>query len=355
VIPAGEFPEWSSADQPIDKRSLQNRTWPKSIQTTYAKFPHFTSSSSNMSKEKLNWTRRVTLLNLDNENPIVLLYDSVNNKAENIWSMLFMSEGDIQTPTGPVSPEKRVHNNGSEKQLPNGTSPRGLEPGLNKFSFSGQTWNKKYHPSSGIDWDLYTYTESNSSFSTAQWTTTWQNNQEQIEFRNSNGWPYEEAQQILRWKSSDPFFSIILPYAKGNPYKNGIGELGKGFFFLNFENDSLIFSKDGFRATTNEKIFAGSWSENEFYSNNISIMGGPAEIEISPKSVFVRLHGNPGKRVIKLPVKNLTLAAKSKNVVVKKYPNHTEIQINYINKSPNLLSSEKGYTEVIFHRPGQSR
>src|SRR5690606_36149968 len=107
----------------------------------------------------------------------------------------------------------------TSKELPDATPQKALNRGLNTFTFNGQRWLA--HPSKGINWNLYTVSDSQMDFTLAQWTNTWQNDIETSEFLKTNKKRYSEGQQILRIRSNKPFFNFILPYNKGsNPYNN---------------------------------------------------------------------------------------------------------------------------------------
>ncbi|MBK7372346.1 MAG: hypothetical protein IPJ09_13055 [Saprospiraceae bacterium] len=67
----------------------------------------------------------------------------------------------------------------------------------------------------GIDWNLYTWSPGASQFSLAHWGTTWQNDNEVIDYKKSNLTDYTEEQQILRLRITAPVTNVLCPYLKG--------------------------------------------------------------------------------------------------------------------------------------------
>lgn len=349
VIPFSQFPEWDKDNQPIDKRSFKPGTWQRSSQLEFAKLGVSMISTSKMVADKEIWIRKMVFIGKNQRKPVIVLFDSLSTRGANIWSMMFMSEGPVQTPRGKIDPVKKLHNNNDKKELPQATAVQSLQAGINRFSFRGQAWNKKFHPSGGIDWDVYSITTSPTSFSMAHWATAWQNSSEQDDFQKANGRPYEEAQQILRIKGGSAFFTIITPFHKGENYSAPVKKMPDGTYLIADGADSTMISTAGFRSWNKESMTLGIWGMQAFAQSGFSLSGGPVEMDISGKSVKVRIHGNSGKRIIRVPVTGITSNAANSAVKISTQKNYTEITIEYQNESRDLLSAEKGYTEYLFN------
>jgi hypothetical protein len=342
------FPQWDKDNQPINERSLQNRTWASSSQEEYAALGYAQMSSSVFYNKGTKWRRKVILIGKFEKKPIIIISDSISNTEKNIWSMPFMSDGPVQTPAGPVIPEQKIHNNADRQQLPGATPVKALPPGINKFSFTGQVWNKKFHPAGGINWDLYVINSTPFNFNMGQWTSTWQNNEESKDFMHANGRPYTEGQQILRIQGGAGFLNVIIPYNKGDKNLEALKEISKGLYLVQNEKDTLVFSQNGYRGKNVESITVGSWSRQSFNNTGFAINGGPAEMDITAKTIKVRIHGNSGTRTFRVPITGISTTQSSGQIQLSVQKGYTEWTINYVSKGKDLLSTEQGYTEYLF-------
>ncbi len=353
VVPHAQFPEWSSNAQPINIRSLTNRTWPISEQISFANLGRSSVSESLMQSNELKWVRRVTAINSFNDRPLIIIYDSVSGSEGNIWSMFFSSEGPIQTPMGSVEPVEKIYDNNNRKELPQGTVPKKLNPGWSYFHFTGQKWNHLFHTAGGINWSLSFLSKVNTEFSLAQWTTTWQNDAESREFQKTNNKPYADKQQILRLKSSEPITAVITPFRKGiGTIQQPIKQISPGYHLFVQNKDSIVFTQDGYYSNTNDttKLFALFLKDKIFSYNYVTMAGGPLEIEATEKFIKIRVHGGSGTRKIKLPFSGLKLITPSSQVKSLIREQQTEITISYINPTMDLLSSNNSFTEWIWSR-----
>jgi len=349
VIPHSLFTQWDKDNQPINERSLQNRTWASSSQEEYAALEYTQMSSSVFYNKATKWRRKVILIGKFEKHPIIIISDSIYNTEKNIWSMPFMSDGPVQTPAGPVIPEQKIHNNADKQQLPGATPAKALPPGINKFSFTGQVWNKQFHPAGGINWDLYVINSTPFNFNLGQWTSTWQNNEESKDFMQANGRPYFEGQQILRVQGGASFFNIIMPYNKGGKKPDELTEISKGLYLAQDEKDTLVFSQNGYWSKNVESITVGSWSRQSFTNTGFAINGGPAEMDITAKGIKVRIHGNSGARTFRVPMTGISTTQSSGQIKLSIQKGYTEWTINYVSKGLDLLSTEQGYTEYLFN------
>lgn len=350
VIPEMIFPEWNKAEQPIAGRSLTNRTWPVSNNTAFANLGFSSSTTVRMEmKDSTRWYRKINRVVLDESLPIFVFYDSVAGKGANIWSMPMMSEGAVGTPVGPVTPEKKIHNNRDKKQLPEATPMKHLEPGLNRFEFTGQHWSA--HPTGGINWELYTYATAPMDFTLSEWGTTWQNTQEVNEFRKTNNRNYVEFQQYIRLRSDHPFFNILLPYKKGQePYRNAVKSRAAGVITVEQNKQEILLGPDFFYSKTEDGGVAALWSNtSRLEFNGISISGGYTELEYNSEHIKVRVHGNSGERKLVLP-----FVVKKENdktgVQIETLSQSTVITVDYQAADYNLPNGKRGYREYIIKR-----
>ena len=349
VIPYSLFPEWDKSDQPVNIRSFKPGTWQRSKQIEFAKLSVSSISTSHMQTDSDAWIRRVVVIGKNAEKPIIVLFDSLHTKGDNIWSMLFMSDGPVQTPAGVVTPLKKIYNNNDKTEKPVGTLAQNLKTGVSRFHFTGQSWNKNFHSHGGIDWDVYLISQVPTSFSMSQWTTTWQNSSEQDDFMKANGRPYEESQQILRIKGGKDFFTIITPFHKGDKYSEPFKQINNETFLLKDNNDSTLITRSGFRIKNTESITLGSWSSQSFNNSGYAISGGPAEMDITAKGIKVRIHGNSGVRTFRVPITGISTTQSSAQIKLSVQKGYTEWTINYKSKGMDLLSTEQGYTEYLFN------
>jgi len=350
VIPEKIFPEWNQQSQPINERSLSNRTWPASYEKSFANTGYSSTTAVVMkNNEGEVWTRRISLLHYNKDLPIIIFYDSISGKGANIWSMMMMSDSAVQTPAGAITPPKRVYNNANAKELPAATPQKTLNKGLNTFMFNGQFWLA--HPTKGINWNLYTVSDSQMDFTLAQWTNTWQNDIETAEFLRTNKKRYSEEQQILRMRSNEPFFNFILPYNKGiAPYnKEDVSYRGNKVISLRQNDINLVFNPFFYGLKDNRKIVLGVFSEignAEF--EGFSISGGFAELESDLNTVKVRIHGNSGVRSIRLPFE-VALDSNQKGIKLRNDgKGKTILQIQYDSVGLDLPNGQTGYSEFRF-------
>ncbi|MEP6728690.1 MAG: hypothetical protein ABJC98_22895, partial [Bacteroidota bacterium] len=261
--------------------------------------------------------------------------------------MMMMSEGPVATPAGNITPEKKIHNNGNLQQLPSGSPAKAISPGVNRFAFTGQQWTS--HVTGGINWYFYTLSDNSMDFSLADWTTTWQNQTEQEEFAATNHRTYSEEQQIIRLKSTKPFFTLLLPFFKGKDiYAAGVEKINGGQGFrVKLKNQELVISKSGYYMKDEKRFVMASWSKGSIESNGYGVSGGCAELENAGGKLIVHIHGNAGKRIMVLPFA-VKPEGSPKEVVIKSSAAGSLLTIDYSGGSLDLASGEKGYKEYIF-------
>jgi hypothetical protein len=351
VIPVNEFKEWNTANQPIASNSPGGTSWNSSESIAFADLGTSVVSLSKISGKDKIWYRQVAMINIKKDQPVIILYDSVNNNKSNVWSMMFMSQNAVSTPAGPVTPVDRVYNfSGTSKQLPEASPEKNINPGLNRFIFTGQDWPKQMQSTGGINWDLYTLSPKPGSFTISQWTTNWQNSVELAEFQQTMGKPYSETQQILRIKSDAPFFHILLPYFKGStPYANKVRAAGAGKMNIAYGNGELLISQVGWVYSSKDSLMAGALSSSSFSEKGISISGGPAEVEIIGKNVSVRIHGASGKRIISLPFA-MSITQQANNSKIISNGTSSRIEIDYVKQNLPSIPNTHAFNSYQFNK-----
>ncbi|THU41524.1 hypothetical protein FAM09_05295 [Niastella caeni] len=347
VVPEQLFPQWKTANQPIAERSLTNRTWPASSSQQFAKLGYSNSTTVQMKREGQEWYRQVSMIVTQTDAPVIIMYDSIKGNGSAIWNMPMMSDGTVTTDAGAVLPVKKLYNNGDRKELPEATTVKDLSAGLHRFSFTGQAWPA--HPTGGINWHLFSSCSEPIQFTLSAWANFWQNDVEQREFLKTNGRNYSEEQQILRLKSSRPFFSILLPYKKGiDPYNNRVKQLPGNEISIEINGDDLIVTPTYYYLKKKQGAIMGVLTEKgSLKKDGWQITGGFIEIEYNAQKVKVRVHGNSGKRSIQFPFP-VTPVKKYANVI--SAGNNQLLIIDYTAKSTDLENGEQGFTEYLLER-----
>lgn len=346
VVPEQLFPEWQTSNQPLDKRSLTNRTWPASALQQFASFKYATVSQVRMKRDKQEWYRRVYMLSLFEKEPVIVFYDSLSQGMTGIWSMPMMSEGEVSTPAGNIATAKKLHNNGDRQELPAATAVKNA-PGISRFTFTGQSWKK--HPAGGIDWYLFSCSDQPLQFTLSHWSNTWQNSPEQAEFQKTNGRAYSEEQQILRLKSNRPFFNILLPFHKGNdPYERRGRQVGNYRVAVEKKNSEMEFTPDLAWVKTRDDQYLALLSESaSFRKAGWEASGGCMELEFKGQKVVVRVHGNSGKRSIVVPFA-VRAEGLGREVTLTTTARTSRIAIQYESAGKDLAGNATGYREYTF-------
>lgn len=350
VIPEQQFLEWADSAQPITGRSLTNRLWPKSEQIEFASLGQSNAVLIKMSgNEDNSWYRKIVEVNSGNKLPLFFFYDSISGNGEkNIWSMMMMAAGGIKTPTENVIPERRISDFRGKHELPKGTKVTKINPGLNKFMFTGQLWIN--HPSRGIDWLFFTNNSNSQEISFAQWGTTWQNDIERNEFYAYNKVPYLEEQQIIRIKGGKTFFNILLPYFKGtSPYIDVTASTASPeTVSINLGEEIVYLNRNYYYLKSSNRFIGALLSATSLLNTDgLLIKGGYTEVEYDLKVVKIRIGGNSGQRIIKLPFK-VNLSSKFSNIKVESSAGETLLTIPY--NAPVSENEKAGTKEYIFER-----
>ena len=88
--------------------------------------------------------------------------------------------------------------------MPSNGALNHLAAGLNRFTFSGAAWPA--HATRGIDWDLYTLSDSSTQqYLIGNWGHGCEASREVGEYQTANGSPFAEVQDILRVHDTGSF------------------------------------------------------------------------------------------------------------------------------------------------------
>ncbi|MBK8510790.1 MAG: hypothetical protein IPL56_00790 [Saprospiraceae bacterium] len=281
VVPYNMFPEWSAAEQEISSPTV----WSHSQQLEFADMQNSSYTRIKMTNSnRQEWYRSCMKIEVNDSFPIYVLHDSVS--VESVWSMMMMSEGPIITPSGPMTTIRKMHNNVDLKQLPEGTPARTMHAGWNKFGFTGQNWIK--HPTNGINWNIYSFSSSETQFSLAQWGTTWQTTNESNDYKLTNSSEYKEEQQILRIKSKSPFLNVMIPYVKGDDALYQVNSQTPNCLKYKTQDMELEIYANAYKRTSkSNQLLAWFGNKAHMVLNGIEAKGGSIEVEIKKQPLLV--------------------------------------------------------------------
>jgi hypothetical protein len=299
VIPERLFPNWKPGSQNNTVSNTGN-PWSSATSGTFSKFPQLVQSTSLIRNNNQTWTRRFIMVHVKDAEPIFIFHDSLSNPEPSVWSMAFMAESIFAAGKEPIKIPSKVYSNSNPFEIPNGSAEKALNSGWNRFYFMGQPWNK--HPEKGINWWMHLYTPVSSSYAFTQWTNTWQNTQETEEFKRSNNRNYEETQQIIRWKSQQPFFAVITPFGKAdssNSLKSVPGTEQK----LELRSGSRIYQITPWQLDVKDEksrmiFFFGN---QQGLIDGFGSSGGAVAFQLEGDKVTIMVSGDKGTRQIQLP------------------------------------------------------
>ncbi|HTA42780.1 MAG TPA: hypothetical protein VK789_10050 [Bryobacteraceae bacterium] len=309
IVYDGEQPHaWDSDNPGLEGPSvlMKNPT-----NAEFAMFSASTTSTANFTAaDDTVWTRSVRTMVFHRGYPIIYVKDTFtgpgSKKGKTLtWNM--MASGAVGTPTGPVTPVTRFSPGCQQPppQLPSNGGVFGLSPGLDRFTFTGQTWPK--HHAQGIDWDLYALPAgSTSRFFIGNWGHGCHGTREMSEYQAANGSPFVETQHILRIHDTEPFTTILLPYNKnGRPVRTVtqqacgiqiVQELGQNGRETTCFNDSSAQYSNGTKSVLT--VYDGA-AQSAF---GVRASGGPQEIAIEAGKITWTISGSEsGQRIVALP------------------------------------------------------
>jgi hypothetical protein len=303
IVLDSELPHPWSDDKPSlqDASSyLQNPT-----NTEFAAFKSSTTASATFTEaDGTVWTRTVRTLDFDSVYPVIVVYDSFSGPSAPAgktvtWNL--MAAGPVSTPAGPFSPLVRFSTGCQSPagQLASNGPVLALPAGLQHFNFTGATWLQ--HPTRGINWDLFTVSNSAQQFLIGNWGHGCHSSREVAEYQASNGVPFAEIQDILRIHGSGPFTTLILPYRKTDTPSRTVTQQACGVQIVQggatscFNNSTATYTS---ASTSILTVYDGS-TQSAF---DLTVTGGPQEVVKRSGQVRWTFGGvRPGPRNLTLP------------------------------------------------------
>lgn len=264
-----------------------------------------TATGTFTSQDGTVWTRSVRTMAFNPAFPVIYVKDDFSGPSAAAGKTLtwnLMAAGPVASPSGSITPVTR-YSAGCQQpagQLPSSGSVISLSSGLQRFTFAGVTWPK--HWAGGIDWDLYTRSDSGAGqFELGNWGHGCHSGREAGEFQQNNARIFAETQHILRIHDSGAFSTVILPYAKAQrPLRTVTQEdcgtqIIHGAETLCFNDSASFYGGPGQRIVT-------AYNERPQNSFGVTVSGGPQEVVISDRQVIWTLSGSAaGTRSLTLP------------------------------------------------------
>lgn len=346
VIPEQLFPVWKADKPSMPTPASVGTVWKYSSSTSYSKFPQLVQSESLMTNGSLHWTRRFMMIHAKAEEPIIVFYDSLSTKEPAVWSMSFMAESVLAPGNSFIKIPSIKYDPGSNFSIPPGTPEKSLGAGWNKFYFLGQQWRE--HAGKGINWWLHLYNPGNSSYSFSEWTTTWQNTQETVEYKQSNDKPYSETQQMIRWRSVQPFFAVITPFNK-NDSVNAVKTIAQAKNQLVLRRGSRTYQLTPWQLDIQDEktrtiYFLG---QQQGRIEEFSSSGGPVALQMDGNLIRIIVTGNKGAREIEIPFE---LVAQSKDAPVPQLSKGKSILNISFEGNETVYPNDNGYIEYAYKR-----
>jgi hypothetical protein len=239
------------------------------------------------------WWRDIRNIHLNEAQPVVVIHDRFSGGdivGGKVMTLNMMSEPEVQTPRGPVTPPQRVWDNSTRRELPSATTPLFLASGLNKFGFRGQF---------GVDWDLYAVSGESQQISLGNWAHAWHPGREMAEFSRTWGRPFQERQNIFRLWGNGPFYTVLVPRRAGSAALAAAYN-GSTLTFTG-SNQRWDLWDGGHAYQGNGLLSVTAFGTGTVSSGGIEIRGGTAEVTVTATEARITAHGAVGIRTIKLP------------------------------------------------------
>jgi hypothetical protein len=288
---------WDADNTPLENDDFR---WAGATQEAFESFADgaHTRASYHLA-DGLVWRRSVYSIHPDAAHPILVIRDKFEGAgaaAPKILSMNLVASGAVATPAGPVTPPIRIWGDDKHAALPSVTPVQKLGPGVHEFEFSGQSFGGK----PAIDCDVFLVSANPVEALVGNWGHRWHPNQEQNEFRQANGRPFEESQHILRLRGTGEFELILVPQRKGETRQVTAVQQGSKLI-VKAGDETTTFDEDSYSWHGSAGSVVASFGAGAAAADGISVSGGPAEVVMSGGDAQVTMHGAAGQRTVRLP------------------------------------------------------
>jgi hypothetical protein len=180
-----------------------DQVWRSSTQTAFRSLPDRAYARATFERDKLRWTRAVTVVRTNPSQPIIVICDRFAGEEADVpkvASLNLMAVGPVVTPAGSIEPPQRTHPTAQRQEdpavLPSATKPVALPPGSSEFRFTGRY---------DVDFAVYSLGNQPREFLLGNWANT--------------AWggaviEREERQHILRVRGSGPFITVVVAWRR---------------------------------------------------------------------------------------------------------------------------------------------
>ena len=160
------------------------------------------------------------------------------------------------------------------------------------------------HPTGGIDWDVYTIGNESQQAVIGNWGHSWNPIGEQAQFVAANGGrTYSERQHVLRVHGNNSFWTIILPYNKGQRPANlsVTQDPTTKDAVITRASQTIRANEHYYTYTDGTKKILTSFDNASVSGNGMTISGGAMEIAVSGTTATLTFSGAAGTRSFTLP------------------------------------------------------
>jgi hypothetical protein len=282
---------WNQDGVPLDTGAV----WQTSRLQSFVALPNGGYvQASYTAADGTTWLRSIYTVQTDLGAPVIVFRDSFTGTAADaakVFSINLMAEGAVATPAGMIDPGVRNFNEGNS--LPSAGQVFTLQPGVNSFGFTGQE---------AVSWNLYSITDRPQQALLGNWGHDWNPEQEKAQYAAANaGETFQENQDILRLRSNGSFTVALLPYRKGDAASPQVLTNGGAVTVLSGAAKTVV-GTDYYTYQDDRKSIVAALGPAPVEANGIRISGGAAEVVVDQQLVTITLSGDPGTRIISLPV-----------------------------------------------------
>jgi hypothetical protein len=266
--------------------------WSVSGPPRFAAFPRSAHAAARFDLAGHAWMREVDLVHVEPDHPVIRIRDRVvspHPEDRSVLSLNLAAWGPVETPVGalipaPVDPTRA--------ELPSAGPVFPLAPGWTRLGFTGQ-WL--------VDWDLLVWTPDGAQAHVGEWAHAWHPGREAAEFREAQGRPFEERQQVLRVLGSGAFDAVLLPRRKGTVRDRWtVRQVGATTELVRADS-RLRLTGSGHALLSGSRTIVTATTSEPLEFQGIRVAGGPMEVDLEGDAVLVTIHGEAGRRSLELP------------------------------------------------------